>query len=424
VNARSTSDPPDDLPTLVGMLQQASVLEHALSCQYLYAAFTLKTGGEAGMTASAAALTQQWHQQITKIAIQEMYHLMLASNLLTAVGSTPYFERPNFPQPNTRFSDIDLPSLLAAFDLETATRFMCWEKPDKDGWWTAPCKACAEQAQARVGLTDAADVPTYDSIGALYGLIEAALQAHPEWIDPANASKQVTSEVIPFSPKVAPITCFEDAKRYIDIIVTEGEGGGDYESMSHFAYFHQIVVENSPPNTAIAASWPTVDNPVYDPGNVTPGANLVDDPAVQPVGVAFNDLYLAFVRMLARLFIGQDETPAERQALANTVTALMPLVVKPLGTLLTRLPAGAQYPGRYAGPSFELPASIELPVGTRAETVADLRAELVAFTERLQVLSIQLTGLPPGCNDQLATIAARAETLLPMMDAPVAGVAS
>lgn len=415
-----TSDPPADLPTLVTMLQQASVLEHALCCQYLYAAFTLKTGGEAGVTPSAAALTQQWHQQITKIAIQEMYHLMLASNLLTAVGAQPYFERPNFPQPKTRFSDIDLPSMLTPFDLETATRFMCWEKPDIDGWWTDPCKACAQQANDRVGLPAPGDVPTYDSIGALYGLIEAALNAHPEWIDPANASKQVTSDVIPFSPKVAPITSYDDAARYIDIIVTEGEGGGSYESMSHFAYFHQIVVENSPPNTPVAASWTTVANPVYDRANVTPGASLIDDPGVAPIGLAFNDLYLVFVRLLARLFIPEDETPAERQALANTATALMPLIVKPLGTLLTRLPAGSQYQGLYAGPSFELPASIDLPAGTRTDAVADLRGELRAVEERLRVLSIQM----PALSDQLDTIAARLETLMPMMDAPAAGVAS
>jgi hypothetical protein len=424
VNAQAISDPPDDLPTLVEMLRQASVLEHALCCQYLYAAFTLKTGGEAGVTPSAATLTQQWHQQITKIAIQEMYHLMLASNLLTAVGAQPHFGRPNFTQPSTRFSDIDLPSLLAPFDLDTATRFMCWEKPDRDGWWTGPCTACAEQARARVGLLAAPDVPTYDSIGALYGLIKDALLAHPEWIDPATASKQVTSEVIPFSPKVSPITTSEDAARYIDVIVTEGEGGGDYESKSHFAYFHQIVVESSPPNKPVAASWTTVENPIYDAANVTPGANLVEDPTVQPIGLAFNDLYLVFVRMLARLFIPEDETPAERQALANTATALMPLVIKPLGVMLTRLSAGAQYPGLFAGPSFELPADVDMPVGARADAVGDLRGELLGVIERLQVLSIQTPGLPADALAQLATIAARTETLLPLLGSEVAGVTS
>src|SRR5688500_1773796 len=105
------------------MLRKASELEHALCCQYLYAAFTLKQGGEAELTASEAALTSQWHQQITKVAVQEMYHLMLASDLLTAVGSEPHLWRPNFPQPDTRYSNVDLPSLLAPFELETLARF-------------------------------------------------------------------------------------------------------------------------------------------------------------------------------------------------------------------------------------------------------------------------------------------------------------
>ena len=404
------------------MLQQASELEHALCCQYLYAAFTLKEGGDPALTPSQAALTAQWTQQITKIAIQEMYHLMLASNLLTAIGAEPHLWRPNFPQPSRHFSDVRLPSLLTHFDDATAKRFMCWEKPDVDGWWIAECKTCGEQAHDAHGLT-LEDVPSYDSIGALYGLIDAALKANPEWIDPAAAPRQLTSEVIPFSPKVAPITTYPQASSYIDIIVTEGEGAPDWESTSHFAYFHQIVVELEHV-TAAGMSWPTVANPVYDPANVVPGASLIDDPSVAPIGLAFNDLYLVFVRMLARLFIPDDESDAERQALANAATAIMPLVLKPLGILLTRLPAGSAYPDRYAGPSFELPPSLDLPLGTRVEAVGALRDELAAVTARLQVVSIQTPGLAAATRSELATIAGRLQTLLPLMHVDASAVPS
>lgn len=415
---------PVDHPTLVEMLQQASVLEHALCCEYLYAAFTLKTGGERGLTPSQAALTDQWRQQITKIAIQEMYHLMLVSNLLTAIGETPHFERPNFPMSAASFSDVDLPSLLTHFDYETAKRFMCWEKPEVDGWWRAQCASCADEVRSKHGLAATANAPIYHSIGELYGIIDATLAANPEWIDEHSGPRQLTSNVIPFSPKVAPITCYEDVHRYIEIIVTEGEGAPDWESQSHFAYFHQIVVQIHDINGSRGMAWPTVANPVYEPADAAPGAHLVWDPGAAPIGRAFNDLYLVFMRMLARLFIPDGESDAERQALANTATAIMPLVIKPLGILLTRLPAGTAYPGRYAGPSFELPATIELPHGVHTEAIGVLRSELAAVATGLQMLSMKLTVLPAATLTELATIAARLQTLLVMMDLDPAPVTS
>lgn len=397
------------------MLQQASELEHALCCEYLYAAFTLKQGGDPDLAPSQAALAQQWGQQITKIAIEEMYHLMLASNLLTAVGAKPHLWRPNFPQPSTRFSDVGLPSLLTHFDDETAKRFMCWEKPEIDGWWIEDCKSCAQQAHAAHALPAAVEAPAYDSIGALYGLIDTTLKANPQWIDPSTAPSQLTSALVPFSPKVAPITTYDEASAYIEIIVTEGEGAPDWESKSHFAYFHQIVVELDGVDAGKGMSWPALANPVYDEANVVPGANLIDDPVAGPIGLAFNDLYLVFVRMLARLFIPDDESDTERQALANAATAVMPLVLKPLGVLLTRLPAGGDHAGRHAGPSFELPPSLELPLGRCAEAVGALGDDLAAVAARLQVLSIETQGLAAAARVELATIAARLQTLLPLM---------
>ena len=414
------------------MLQQASILEHSLCCEYLYAAFTLKTGGESGVTPTQAELSEQWSQQITKIAIQEMYHLMLASNLLTAIGETPYFDRPNFPMAATRFSDVDLPSLLTHFDFETAKRFMCWEKPEIDGWWIEDCAKCAEAARADHGLVAGDQAPAYSSIGELYGIIDATLAAHPEWIDPLTAPRQVTSDVIPFSPRVTPITTYEDASRYIHIIVTEGEGGPDWESQSHFAYFHQIVVQlleirgdGTKGDVSKDMAWPTVANPVYDPANVVPGAHLIEDPGAAPVGLAFNRLYLVFMRVLARLFIpDESESAAERQALANAATAMMPLVIKPLAVLLTRLPAGTAYPELFAGPSFELPTNIALPTGPRTEAIAALKQDLGDVKVLLQTLSFKLTTLPAPALVELATIAARLETLLGMMEPAPAPVAS
>jgi hypothetical protein len=214
---------PENKDQLVSLLREAAKLEHALCLQYLYAGFTLKVGGEAGVSASQAALSEQWYQQVTRVAIQEMYHLMLASNLLTCLDAVPELWRPLFPQPAGAYSDIDLPSMLASFSYDTISRFLCWERPftDRpDPWWAQFCNECSKKARFRAML---ASVPaTYTTIGQLYGIIKEAFNQHPSWIVPSTASRQVTSELVPFSPTVAPITSPVEAAHYIDIIVTEG----------------------------------------------------------------------------------------------------------------------------------------------------------------------------------------------------------
>jgi hypothetical protein len=412
-------DVPNDKQTLVEMLRQACELEHALACQYLYAGFTMKQPGDEGLTPSQGDALSQWKQQIMKVAIQEMYHLMLANNLLTAIDAEPSFARANFPQKATRYSEIGLPSMLTPFDAETIKRFVCWEKPEEPGWWDDWCTGSAADAQRRVGpglaLVAAEEPPPYNTIGQLYGLIDDTFKAHPEWIDPAQAERQVTSAIVPFSPKVHPITTYADAHKYIHEIVSEGEGTADWDSMSHFAYFHQInndLGALAPPEP----SWPTVDSPVYDPANELPGAALIDDPAVQPVGALFNDLYLLMVGTLSRLFLPNGETPQERAALANAALVLMPLGVKRLGTLLTQIPAGDAYPGRTAGPSFELPQVIPVPDATCAEMFADLHSQAAGLATRCRLLSIDSPTLPAPAQQELAGIAASFETIVPLFD--------
>ncbi|WP_329109729.1 ferritin-like protein [Micromonospora sp. NBC_01699] len=402
-----------DKPTTINMLHDACELEHMLCVQYLYAAATLSHGGDPGVTTVRAALTEQWSQQLSRIAVQEMYHLTLANNILIALGAAPYLWRPNFPQPASRYSDINLPSTLTPFSQETVSRFLCWEKPEPDGWWDDFCAECGRQAHTRLNLAmTASEERPYGSIAELYDQIKAAILGHPEWIDPASAARQVTSALIPLTPTLTPITTAEQAARYIDIIVLEGEGAPDWQSDSHFAYFHQIAdqldgLKQTQPD--FAPGWPTVENPVYDPANT--GGTLITDPAVRAVGVTFNELYLLFVEMLVRLFTPDGQSTGQRQGLARVVTALMPLGIKPLAALLTRLPAGAEHPGRYAGPAFELPQP--QPTGPPA-TVDELAGRLLALAGRCRVLGLTDSGLDAGTQDALATIAARLETLVPL----------
>src|SRR5579862_3059204 len=84
---------------LIYMLCEAAELEHGIMCQYLYAAFSLKQSQDEGLSRTEAEAAQRWRKQISHVATQEMLHLSLVQNLLSAIGAAPHLSRPNFPQP-------------------------------------------------------------------------------------------------------------------------------------------------------------------------------------------------------------------------------------------------------------------------------------------------------------------------------------
>ena len=68
----------------------------------------------------------------------------------------------------------------------------------------------------------------------------------------------------------------------------------------------------------------------------------------------FNVSYEILLTLLQRFFAHTEENDVQLKALADASIALMFGVIKPLGNLVTTLPAGPEYPGRTAAPSFEL----------------------------------------------------------------------
>jgi Ferritin-like len=40
----------------------------------------------------------RWRKTLTGIAIEEMLHLALVANVMTAIGAAPRLARPNFPR--------------------------------------------------------------------------------------------------------------------------------------------------------------------------------------------------------------------------------------------------------------------------------------------------------------------------------------
>jgi hypothetical protein len=79
---------------LVYLLGQACEMEHGLMCEYLYAQFSLKRGLDEGLEPGQLARVQAWETALISVIKQEMLHLALATNILTAVGASPISSGP------------------------------------------------------------------------------------------------------------------------------------------------------------------------------------------------------------------------------------------------------------------------------------------------------------------------------------------
>src|SRR5256885_15547349 len=122
---------------LAELLVLAAQVEHDVLCQYLFAGATLKQNyGEGGVTYGQLEQMRRWKSTIMAVARQEMEHLGIVTNLLTAIGEAPHFDRPEFPAPAS-ILPIDQEARLAPFSQRTNPRFVWFpvpaELPDHGG---------------------------------------------------------------------------------------------------------------------------------------------------------------------------------------------------------------------------------------------------------------------------------------------------
>ena len=72
---------------LVYLLSEAAELEHGINCCYLFAGFSFKSSVDEGVSQAQLQAIRGWKRTLMEVAVQEMLHLGLVCNLLTAVGS-------------------------------------------------------------------------------------------------------------------------------------------------------------------------------------------------------------------------------------------------------------------------------------------------------------------------------------------------
>jgi hypothetical protein len=345
---------------LVYMLCLASELEHAIMCQYLYAAFSMKQTLDEGLTEAQLQSVDRWRQTVAHVATQEMLHLALVQNLLTSIGAAPHLSRPNLPPPPGRYPPTVSLTLLP-FGERALRHFMFLERPEGLVLDDPLLEGALGRAVPAVQLGEIVpQLQDFATIGHLYRSIEDGLHHLAElfgeerlFCGPPRA--QATTEHFGWSELVT-IRDTESAQRAIDTIIEQGEGPrGDWQS-AHFGLFVSILDEY----LALRDADPTFEpaRPVL-PANVRPHERattlpLITDPTAAPCTDLFNVSYEVLLLVLQRYFAHTGESDAQLGVLAEVALGLMFEVLKPLGHLVTRLPVGQEHPGQTAGPSFEL----------------------------------------------------------------------
>ncbi|HEV2376072.1 MAG TPA: ferritin-like domain-containing protein [Streptosporangiaceae bacterium] len=389
---------------LIYILCQAAELEHGIMAQYLFAAFSLKQSTAEGLTDAEAVAVQRWRRQIAHIAAQEMLHLALVQNLLSAIGAAPHLTRPNFPQPASHYpAGVHL--ALLPFSEQALRHFMFLERPEGMALHDAEGLAAFSRAAPFVQAGDI--VPRgqdFATVGHLYRSIEAGV-AHladkygEDWLFVGPPRAQATAKHFSW-PELVAVADVASAQRAINEILEQGEGPRGAWQDAHFGQFVAILDEFEQlreANRAFDPARPVVAANVR-PSERDPGCLLVTDPTAKRVMDLFNVCYEILLLAFQRFFAHTEESDAQLAALADATVALMVQVIKPLGDLITTLPAGPEYPGQTAGPSFELfyESDYLLPHRNAAWVLlAERIDEAAVFCESA---SPELTELAPVCE--------------------------
>jgi len=395
---------------LVSLLYEAAELEHGLACSYLFAAFSIKARDAEGVTAEQADALERWRSVVKDVALEEMLHLALVSNLLTALGAAPHLRRPPFPQTSPYYPEGVTIELLA-FNETSLTRFIDLERPegiDAELVDAEPSGAAAvanhdeDPADTPVAapgalvspdeLADTAAPVELSTVGDLYHAIDEAfcalVAAKGEdlvFIGPPAA--QATADYFELH-ELAPVTGLASARQALQILVQQGEGvRGDW-SQAHYGKFREVrdelrALRQTDPG--FAPAWPVLRNPlVNEPANGT-GGQVVTDVVTTAVMALTNGSYGLMTAMLLRFFAHTDESDAQLRILAAACAALMSQVINPLGVLLATLPAGPGHGIATGGASFEFHRSVTLAPHRRAAWMVfhERLLELATFARQL-----------------------------------------
>lgn len=345
---------------LIYMLSEAAELEHAIMCQYLFAAFSLKRSTEEGVDERQLRAINKWRDIVFGVAADEMLHLALANNLLSAIGAAPRIGRPNLPQAG-RYYPPEVQLALVPFSERALRHFLYLERPEGINLQDAEGFEALREAEPLMSERSIVPRPQhFATVGDLYRAIEEGfdnlVNYHgEEWLFIGPPHAQATADNF-WWPDLIPVTNNDSAKKAITTIVEQGEGARGHWRDAHYGRFLEVLGEYLTmrrEQPTFEPARPVLDAYVRAPVDAEPGP-LVSDPMTARVLDTFNVAYEVLLYALGRFFGHGGENEKQHQVLADVSVGLMVNVLKPLGEVVTTLPVGPQYPGRTAGPCFEV----------------------------------------------------------------------
>lgn len=325
-----------DLADLRAALQTAIELEHSTIPPYLCALYSIHQG----RNLEAAAT-------IESVVMEEMLHMVLAANVLNAIGGEPVIDHPDFvPRyPATLpHSDGRVIVGLRRLSAEAVRTFLRIERPE-------PPHAAPRTER-------------YHTIGQFYAGIELGLQvvAAQRDIFTGDPARQIagSGRVYGMAGGALAVVDLDSALAALAVIVDEGEGidhtihdgdrplGGG-ELLAHYYRFDEIARgrryrPSDTPRTGptgpplpvdFDAVWPMRPDPRVE--DLPPGSELRD------LTDELNGIYTGLLRCLHRAFNGEPEQ----------LTAAVGLMwsLRWNAEALMRIPVGTS--GETAGPTFQ-----------------------------------------------------------------------
>jgi hypothetical protein len=401
---------------LVYLLSEAAELEHGISCCYLYAGFSMKDSTGEGLSEAQLEAVRSWKATIMEVAVQEMLHLALVNNLLTAIGAAPHIRRPNLPtSPSMYPQTIELG--LRPFTQETLEGFIFLERPE-----SVMTSLEAGQRPPMPPPVRTRDIffdrPEYETIGHLYRGMEDGFRYLTEKYGESRlfvGSPGAQASEYPRLTDLLPVSDLATAIEAIQRIVEQGEGSPGESESGHYARFQGIHRELialkerdpsfEPARPVLVNAYTHVPADMLDPGKI----GLVGDPLSVVCCNLFDALYEMLIQMLGRLFARVHESAEEIKLLADMTVGLMSRALGPLGESITTLPAGPRHPGLRAGPSFYVPRNIHTPPQRRATWISwvERLKELSAFCALIETFE-GAPGVLPRVGQLLTRYASRA----------------
>jgi len=301
---------------LIYTLGKAAALEQLVMCQYLYAAFSMKDRDDDGLTDDQLTAVKRWRRELIHIAEQEMLHLALVQNLLTAVGAGSALERPNFPLPVHAYP-AGIRMELLPFSEESMRHFIYLERPEGMDMDDQDALAAASKA-APLPTAHEDDIgprlQDFATIGELYRAIEVGFDRLTErlgedrlFVGPRDAQAIEGHYAL---PGLAAVTNLASARAAIDTIVEQGEGARGAWRDAHFGRLVVILDEYldlRDQNPSFEPSRPVLAACVRAREDGAP-VPLISDPFTSRCVDLMNAVYEVTLQLLARYFAHTDET--------------------------------------------------------------------------------------------------------------------